>query len=98
MKAVSISDIKQELQTLDAKETARLCSRLARHKKENKELLTYLLFNAQNVEACTAELKEDVTGLFNEVNKVKLFFCQENPAKNIKAYQPAGKDYAAQTN
>jgi len=39
MKAASISELKQELQNISAKEITDICLRLARFKKENKELL-----------------------------------------------------------
>lgn len=84
MKTVSISEIKQELQTLPAKETAQLCLRLARYKKENKELLSYLLFNAHNVEAYAVEIKEEINGLFTEVNKTKLFFAKKTLRKILR--------------
>ena len=84
MKSVSISDIKKELQTLHAKEIAQLCLRLARYKKENKELLGYLLFNAHNVEAYVAELKEEIKGLFNEMNQTKLFFAKKTLRKILR--------------
>lgn len=48
MKAATLNELKQELSHLPAEELLELCTRLARFKKENKELLTYLLFEAQN--------------------------------------------------
>ena len=46
MKAATVHEIKQALIGNTAKELAELCLRLAKFKKENKELLTYLLFEA----------------------------------------------------
>lgn len=48
MKLYGLQDIKKELQFHDKSELADLCMRLARYKKENKELLAYLLFDADN--------------------------------------------------
>ena len=48
MRAATIQEIKQELATIKPNRLAELCLRLARFKKENKELLTYLLFEAHN--------------------------------------------------
>ncbi len=48
MKAASISEIKKELSYLELKSVQDLCMRLAKYKKENKELLTYLLFEAND--------------------------------------------------
>ena len=58
MKTASISELKQELQYRSEKEIMELCLRLARFKKENKELLTYLLFEAQDEEAYLEEKGE----------------------------------------
>lgn len=48
MQAASISDLKKTLCKLDQDELLATCLRLARFKKENKELLTYLLFLAHD--------------------------------------------------
>ena len=48
MKTYGLQDIKKELQFLDNNQLMELCLRLGRHKKENKELLAYLLFDAGN--------------------------------------------------
>ena len=48
MKLYGLADIKKELQFHDKGTLTELCLRLARYKKENKELLAYLLFEADN--------------------------------------------------
>jgi len=47
MKASTIKALRDELKTRDEQELISFCLRLARFKKENKELLTYLLFDAE---------------------------------------------------
>ena len=51
MKASTVSELKEELKHLPPAQLLELCLRLARFKKENKELLTYLLFEAHDT-AC----------------------------------------------
>lgn len=51
MKTATIQELKQELQSVSPAKLLELCLRLARFKKENKELLTYLLFEAHDEEA-----------------------------------------------
>jgi Ni,Fe-hydrogenase I large subunit len=51
VKTYGLQDIKKELQFLDNGQLIELCQRLARYKKENKELLAYLLFDANNEQA-----------------------------------------------
>lgn len=48
MKAASLKEIKQELKILTHSELVELCLHLSKFKKENKELLSYLLFEASN--------------------------------------------------
>jgi hypothetical protein len=64
MIASSINEIKKELNTLDSDTLLALCMRLARYKKENKELITYLLFEAKNEQAYIENIKEEITELF----------------------------------
>ena len=48
MKAFSLNELKNELSTLSPAKVLALCMRLAKYKKDNKELLTYLLFHAHD--------------------------------------------------
>ena len=64
MIASSINEIKKELNTLDADTLIALCMRLAKYKKENKELVSYLLFEAHNEQAYIETIKEELTELF----------------------------------
>ena len=49
MKASSINEIKKELEQRSNTELLSFCLRLAKFKKENKELLTFLLFEADDI-------------------------------------------------
>jgi hypothetical protein len=64
MIASSINEIKKELNTLDSDTLLALCMRLAKYKKENKELITYLLFEAQYEQLYVENIKEEITELF----------------------------------
>ena len=44
----SLASLKKELSGLERSELISICARLARHKKENKELLAYLLLDADD--------------------------------------------------
>ncbi len=78
MKTAGISELKEELQHRQAKEITELCLRLARFKKENKELLTYMLFESHNPEAYTESIKENISEAFKEVNTTNLYFTKKN--------------------
>jgi hypothetical protein len=57
MKAATSQEIKKELQHLSAAKLTELCLRLARFKKENKELLSYLLFEEHDEQDYVASVK-----------------------------------------
>jgi hypothetical protein len=62
-----LQDIKKELQHLSGLQIAELCLRLARHKKENKELLAYLLFEADNDTAFIEKIKAEAGFMFSQL-------------------------------
>jgi len=62
-----LQDIKKELQHLSSVQTAELILRLARYKKENKELLAYLLFDAGNEQAFIEKIKAEVGFMFSQL-------------------------------
>ena len=84
MKSSSIHEIKQELVTLKQVELTSLCLRLARFKKENKELLTYLLFEAQHEEGYIKSIKEEIQELFGTVNLTQLYFAKKTLRKIVR--------------
>ncbi len=84
MKTASLAEIKQELQNLTAKETMDICLRLARFKKDNKELLAYLLFEAHNVEAYTQQVKEMVNEKFKDVNTGNVYLAKKTLRKILR--------------
>lgn len=84
MASLSINDIKQELLTLKPTELTSLCLRLARFKKENKELLTYLLFQAQDEEGYIKTVKQEVEELFGTVNLTQLYFAKKTLRKIVR--------------
>ena len=62
------TDLKKELQQLNGNELMTLCLRLARFKKENKELLTYLLFQADDQDLYIKEYKEEMDLQFKKIS------------------------------
>ena len=62
-----LQDIKKEIQHLSNAQVAELCLRLARYKKENKELLAYLLFEANNEAAFIEKVKAEAGFMFSQL-------------------------------
>lgn len=84
MKSASVLEIKQELQNSKPNELVDLCLRLAKFKKENKELLTYLLFDSSDEDKYVAEVKAEVNELFNEINLSHLYFAKKSLRKILR--------------
>ncbi len=84
MKAASIQEIKQELKALPPAQLTDLCLRLARFKKENKELLTYLLFEAHNQEQFIESVKKQIDEDFAAINTSHLYFAKKSLRKILR--------------
>ena len=68
MNAAAIEEIKKELQNLPPKKVLDLTLRLARFKKENKELLTYLLFESHDEQGYIKVLQTDINEKFASID------------------------------
>ncbi|MBS1655705.1 MAG: hypothetical protein JSU05_12720 [Bacteroidetes bacterium] len=84
MKTATVHEIKQELSGLKPQELTELCLRLAKFKKENKELLTYLLFEAHDEAAYMDSVKAEAEALFAEINLSHLYFVKKSLRKILR--------------
>ena len=84
MKAASVQEIKQQLKELNKQELANICLRLVRYKKENKELVTYLLFEEQDQDAFIMEIKKEIDEGFSDMNTNNLFFAKKTLRKLLR--------------
>ena len=84
MTAASISDIKKELQTLEPKALAELCMYLAKYKKDNKEYLGYLLFDAHDKETAVKSVKEEIDIQFSQINHINLHVVKKSLRKILR--------------
>lgn len=89
MKAVTAKELKNELANASQSELIALCLRLSRFKKENKELLTYLLFESSYEEGFVQSVKEEIDAQFELINTKTYYFIKKSVRKilrNIKKY------------
>ena len=84
MKAASLQEIKQQLNGATPATLVSLCLRLARHKKENKELLTYLLFEADDESAFIRGVKEELEEGFSTINTRQLYLAKKTIRKVLR--------------
>jgi len=84
MNAASLSEIKKELQTLDADTLQSICLRLAKYKKENKELLSYLLSEAHDEAGYVRNVKEEIDIMFQELTDRNLYIVKKMLRKILR--------------
>jgi len=84
MKTASIQELKQELQETSQPKLLDLCLRLAKFKKENKELLTYLLFEAHDEEAYIISVKMIIDEGFAELPKANIYLTKKSLRKILR--------------
>jgi hypothetical protein len=84
MKAASLKEIKTELAGLHPSEVVELCMKVLKYKKENKELLSYLLFEAHNEDGYIADVKAEMDELFEDVNKSNIYLAKKTIRKVLK--------------
>ena len=65
-------------------EIVALCLRLTRYKKDNKELLDYLLFEADNEPAYIEKVKAEVDLLFENIPKSNAYFAKKTLRKILR--------------
>jgi hypothetical protein len=61
-----------------------LCLRLSRFKKENKELLTYLLFESSDEPGYILSVKREIDEQFEQINTSSSYFIKKSIRKILK--------------
>ncbi len=78
IKVSTINTIKKELINRPKEELIQHCLRLAKYKKDNKELLHYLLFESDDETNYIEEIKEDIISEFKNIRKDNLHYAKKN--------------------
>ncbi len=84
MKPATISDIKVALAQLTQKELLAVCTRMAAFRKENKELLTFLLFEADDQVMFIKNVKEEVFQIIAQAAS-NMYLAKKTYRKALKA-------------
>lgn len=84
MKPASVIEIKKELEKRDFDEILDYCLRLSRFKKENKELLSFLLFDSADISSYVENLKQEVDQQFQQINKTNVYFIKKSVRKVLR--------------
>lgn len=84
METASLGEIKKELKNITAEDLQLLIARLARFKKENKELISYILFEAYNEQAFIEGVKREMDVQFEVMNKSSMYLAKKTIRKVLK--------------
>jgi len=84
MKAATINEIKNELGNLPPARLSALCLLLAKYKKDNKELLSYLLFEENDLPGYIENVKTEIDAGFAEINSSHLYFAKKSLRKILR--------------
>ena len=84
MTSATLNEIKKELLHLPPEKVVEHCLRLIRYKKENKELLSYLLFEAQDEHAYIENVKKEIDEQFTTVPKTTIYLAKKTLRKILR--------------
>lgn len=95
IKINTVHAIKKQLQSLPKEVLIEHCLRMAKYKKDNKELLNYLLFEQEYEEDYINEIKADIKTAFAEINRETFYYAKKNIRRihkmTIKHIKHSGK-------
>jgi DNA polymerase III gamma/tau subunit len=84
MKAATLKAIKEELNMRSREELVELCLSLSKFKKENKELLTYLLYEVSDELSFINSIKEEIDLAFKEINRTSYYYLKKSIRKILR--------------
>jgi hypothetical protein len=84
MKPVTVTILKKELKEHTHQELIEICLKLAKFKKENKELLTYALFDSRDEDQYIREIKEEIDVEFSKLNHDSLYYVKKSIRKILR--------------
>ena len=84
MKTATVKELKTELEYHSREKLLELCLTMAKFKKENKELLTYLLFEASNEAYYIEGIKTIIDQQFEDINTNSYYYIKKSVRKILR--------------
>jgi hypothetical protein len=84
MDTAPLSQIRKELENLPPEALQEMVLRMARFKKENKELLSYLLFDAEDEEEYVRQVKQEIDLEFANLNRNSFYLAKKTIRKVLR--------------
>jgi flagellar biosynthesis/type III secretory pathway protein FliH len=84
LKIASLANLKKELKTLPPEEVIEKVLRVIKHKKENKELLNYLLFESGYEEGYREAAREEISEAFAAINTSGFYLAKKSVRRALR--------------
>jgi len=84
LKAASVHELKREMKNSSQEELLELCLRLTKFKKENKELVTYLIYEAADEHSYIESVKREIDEQFENINKQTYYLIKKSVRKILR--------------
>lgn len=84
METASLAKLKKELQHLPQPELVELLLRIGKYKKENKELLHYLLFESGDEQQYIHQIQQEVESQVAEINYRNIYYAKKSIRKCLR--------------
>lgn len=84
MEIAGIREIRATLKDKTPQELMELCLKMAKYKKENKEYLTYLLYEAGNEASYIESVKRHITAEFEDINRSSFYQIKKSIRKILR--------------
>ena len=84
METALVSHIRQELKNLPPEKLQEIILRLSKFKKENKEFLSYLLFDSNDENDYINRVKEEIDEQFSNMNRSSMYLAKKTLRKVLR--------------
>jgi hypothetical protein len=84
MASPKLNDIKKELNFLSEEQMKALILRLSKYKKENKELLSYLIFDSHDEHSFVLKVKREIDDQFDSLSAGNLYLVKKALRKILR--------------
>lgn len=84
MKAATLNQIKKELETISPQKLMALTLKLIKYKMDNKELISYLLFDEDDMAGYIADIKLEVSEMLSEIKYLSPYMAKRTLRKTLK--------------
>lgn len=84
METANISEFKRELKHMPPEQLQEYLLRLAKYKKENKELLHYIIFESSDEQNFIQTVKEEIDEQFKSLNRSSIYLAKKTLRKVLR--------------